>query len=148
EPRGPVRVALPRLPGREAAEEEGGRAQHGPPGLLHPARPEREPGPGQGGRLLQEGALLRRAQRTHGLRCEAAPRATDPVTIDQTFGRAGCALVGCVHLLPLPGSAGFTGDLAPVLERAVAEARLLEGAGFGALIVENTHDAPYLLGRV
>lgn len=68
--------------------------------------------------------------------------------IDAVFGRSRCALVGCVHLLPLPGSAGFKGDLGPVLERAVAEARLLEGAGFTALIVENTHDAPYLLGRV
>ncbi len=56
--------------------------------------------------------------------------------------------MGCVHLLPLPGSAGFTGDLGPVVERAVAEAVLLEAAGFTALIVENTHDAPYLLGRV
>jgi membrane complex biogenesis BtpA family protein len=70
------------------------------------------------------------------------------VNLDQVFGRAPCALVGCVHLLPLPGSAGFAGDLSPVIERAVSEARLLEGAGFTALIVENTLDAPYLLGRV
>lgn len=68
--------------------------------------------------------------------------------IDAIFGRARSSLIGCVHLLPLPGSAGFTGDLAPVIERAVTEARLLVAAGFTALIVENTHDTPYLLGRV
>ncbi len=68
--------------------------------------------------------------------------------LDAVFGRTRCALVGCVHLLPLPGSAGFAGDLEGVRRRAVEEARLLEDAGFTALIVENTHDAPYLLGRV
>ncbi|HZU95548.1 MAG TPA: BtpA/SgcQ family protein [Planctomycetota bacterium] len=68
--------------------------------------------------------------------------------IDAVFGRTRCALVGCVHLLPLPGSAGFTGDLDSVVQRATEEARLLEKAGFNALIVENTHDAPYLLGQV
>ncbi len=69
------------------------------------------------------------------------------MSLDATFGR-GVALVGCVHLLPLPGSAGYTGDLGRVVERAVAEARLLESSGFGAVLVENTHDAPYLLGHV
>ncbi len=59
-----------------------------------------------------------------------------------------CLLVGCVHLLPLPGSAGWTGDLDSVVKRARAEARLLEDAGFDALLVENTFDAPYLLGSV
>lgn len=60
-----------------------------------------------------------------------------------------CTLIGCVHLLPLPGSAGFTsGSVAPIVARALEEARILEDAGFDALLVENTHDAPYLLGRV
>jgi membrane complex biogenesis BtpA family protein len=64
------------------------------------------------------------------------------------FDRSRCALIGCVHLLPLPGSAGFDGDVGRVVRRAAEEARLLVGAGFDGLIVENTHDAPYLLGSV
>jgi membrane complex biogenesis BtpA family protein len=61
---------------------------------------------------------------------------------------ARTALMGCVHLLPLPGSAGYAGDLQPVIDRARLEARILEESGFDALLVENTHDAPYLLGRI
>ena len=67
---------------------------------------------------------------------------------ESTFYRSSCTLVGCVHLLPLPGSAGFAGDVKAVYQRAVEEARVLVGEGFDALLVENTHDAPYLLGRV
>jgi len=67
---------------------------------------------------------------------------------DSTFYRSSCTLVGCVHLLPLPGSAGFQGEVKPILERAAEEARVLADAGFDAVLVENTHDAPYLLGRI
>jgi membrane complex biogenesis BtpA family protein len=67
---------------------------------------------------------------------------------ESTFYRSSCSLVGCVHLLPLPGSAGFRGDLSAIVRRATEEARILAGEGFDALLVENTHDAPYLLGRI
>jgi len=50
--------------------------------------------------------------------------------------------------MPLPGSAGYEGDLDAVIRRALEEARILEESGFDALLVENTHDAPYLLGRI
>jgi membrane complex biogenesis BtpA family protein len=57
-------------------------------------------------------------------------------------------LIGMVHLLPLPGSAGWAGDRRAVLTAARRDAdRLLEG-GCDALLVENMHDAPYLRGAV
>ena len=62
---------------------------------------------------------------------------------DDVFGH-GKILIGVVHLLPLPGSPGFSGDLGAVLARAVGEAELLEKAGFGAVIVENFGDLPFL----
>jgi membrane complex biogenesis BtpA family protein len=48
-----------------------------------------------------------------------------------------------VHLGPLPGSPGFAGDLGGVIQAAVADAVVLEEAGFDALMVENFGDAPY-----
>ncbi len=59
-----------------------------------------------------------------------------------------CALVGMVHLLPLPGSPGWGGDMGAVLDGALRDAeRLLEG-GCDALLVENMGDLPYLRGHV
>lgn len=57
-------------------------------------------------------------------------------------------MIGVVHLLPLPGSPGFCGDLGIVLARAVREAKLLEDAGFDAVIVENFGDLPFLKSDV
>lgn len=53
-------------------------------------------------------------------------------------------LIACIHLLPLPGSPGWGGRIAPVLERAFEEAEIYDEAGVDGLIVENTHDVPYL----
>jgi predicted TIM-barrel enzyme len=59
-----------------------------------------------------------------------------------------CSLVGMVHLLPLPGSPGWRGDMKAVIDGATRDAeRLLEG-GCDALLVENMGDLPYLRGRV
>ena len=53
-----------------------------------------------------------------------------------------------VHLLPLPGSPGWGGDMAAIVGRAkVDAARLVEG-GCDALLVENMGDLPYLRGAV
>ncbi|MSR28967.1 MAG: BtpA/SgcQ family protein [Phycisphaerales bacterium] len=59
------------------------------------------------------------------------------------FGRPN-ALIGMVHLRALPGAP--KASLAPqaIIGTAVAEARLLERAGFDAILVENMHDRPYL----
>ena len=52
-------------------------------------------------------------------------------------------LIGVVHLAALPGAPRYGGDLGPVLERAVGDARALAAGGCDALIVENFGDAPF-----
>jgi uncharacterized protein len=52
-------------------------------------------------------------------------------------------IFGMVHLLPLPGAPLYGGDLKPVLERALQDARTLEKGGVDALIIENFHDIPF-----
>jgi len=63
-------------------------------------------------------------------------------------GVEGCALVGMVHLLPLPGSPGWSGGVSAIRARALADAEALLGGGCDAVIVENMGDLPYLRGAV
>jgi membrane complex biogenesis BtpA family protein len=58
------------------------------------------------------------------------------------------SLIGMVHLLPLPGSPGYDGDMAAVVNSAVADAQALEEAGFPAVMIENFGDAPFFADRV
>jgi membrane complex biogenesis BtpA family protein len=58
------------------------------------------------------------------------------------FG-SGHALIGMVHLLPLPGAPRYGGDFPAVLDRAAEEARTLAAAGFNGVLVENFHDVPF-----
>ncbi len=66
----------------------------------------------------------------------------------QTLFGAGKAFIGVIHLLPLPGSPRWGGNLDPVLERAEREAELLTEGGANGIIVENFGDAPFRIGRV
>ena len=59
-----------------------------------------------------------------------------------------CALVGMVHLLPLPGSPRWGGSIAAVREAALRDAERLLAGGCDAIIVENMGDLPYLRGSV
>jgi membrane complex biogenesis BtpA family protein len=59
-----------------------------------------------------------------------------------------CALVGMVHLGPLPGSPGAGGALSAVLDAAERDADALLLGGCDALLVENMGDVPYLRGGV
>lgn len=52
-------------------------------------------------------------------------------------------LIGMVHLLPLPGSAGFDGDMEKVYNRALEDAKTLKENGINMLMVENFNDGPY-----
>jgi len=61
-------------------------------------------------------------------------------------GRA--ALIGMVHLPPLPGSASWSGDIDAVLKWAERDAAVLVEGGVDALLVENMGDVPYLKGNV
>jgi uncharacterized protein len=57
-------------------------------------------------------------------------------------------LIGVVHLLPLPGAPGFSGNLAPVVAQAEADAVSLQAGGLRAAIVENFGDRPFFKDRV
>lgn len=70
---------------------------------------------------------------------QESPR-TDRVSIDW---RCPKPLVGMVHLLPLPGAPGWTGDLETVLRRARDDAHILVEGGLDGLLVENFLDAPF-----
>lgn len=57
-------------------------------------------------------------------------------------------LIGALHLGAMPGTP--KGHLSPqeIVAQAVAEARILDEAGFDGIILENMHDRPYLKGSV
>ena len=58
------------------------------------------------------------------------------------------ALIGMVHLGPLPGSPGADRPFGDVVAAAVRDARVLADAGFGGLMVENFGDAPFFADDV
>ena len=70
------------------------------------------------------------------------------LAMEYPFGLDRCALVGMVHLRPLPGSPGFRQNMFQVLEAARRDAATLAEAGCDAIIVENMGDVPYLKGAV
>jgi membrane complex biogenesis BtpA family protein len=57
-------------------------------------------------------------------------------------------VIGTVHLLPLPGSMGWSGRPEQVMARAEQEALALASAHVDAILLENFYDAPYSRGRV
>jgi uncharacterized protein len=57
-------------------------------------------------------------------------------------------VIGVIHLLPLPGSHRFGGNMEPVFERAEQEAAALSSGGVHGIIVENFFDAPFAKNRV
>jgi uncharacterized protein len=59
-----------------------------------------------------------------------------------------CALIGALHVHALPGSAGYAGNVQNIVDAAVADAQAYLENGVDALIIENMHDVPYLLGYV
>ena len=56
------------------------------------------------------------------------------------------ALIGVIHAQALPGTPGNRLVVSTIAEQAAAEAEIYAEAGFHGLIVENTHDRPYLKG--
>jgi membrane complex biogenesis BtpA family protein len=57
-------------------------------------------------------------------------------------------IIGVVHLLPLPTSARWGGNLKAVIDRAEQEATALASGGVDGLIVENFFDAPFTKNQV
>ena len=66
---------------------------------------------------------------------------------EKIFGKKN-PIIGVVHLLPLPTSARWGGNLKTVIERAEQEATALAAGGVDGIIVENFFDAPFTKGRV
>ncbi|AEH37865.1 BtpA/SgcQ family protein [Halopiger xanaduensis] len=52
-------------------------------------------------------------------------------------------VLGMVHLPALPGAPAFDGDRAAIRERALEDARRLEGGGIDGIVLENFGDAPF-----
>ena len=67
--------------------------------------------------------------------------------IESIFG-VKRALIGVVHLQALPGTPASKFDLATITSMAVDEAVVYKDAGFHAIMIENTHDRPYLNSAV
>ena len=57
-------------------------------------------------------------------------------------------VIGVLHLLPLPTSPRWQGDLQAVIDRAEQEATALASGGVHGIIVENFFDAPFTKGSV
>lgn len=71
------------------------------------------------------------------------------------FGELGEAfwvqkpLIGMIHLPPLPGSPRDLGQgMKPILESALADARVLEAGGVQGIMIENFFDAPFVKDRL
>jgi uncharacterized protein len=64
----------------------------------------------------------------------------------QRFGLR--AVIGMVHLAPLPGAPLFEGSMEDVLARALADAEALAEGGVNAIAVENFGDRPFRKNRV
>ena len=58
------------------------------------------------------------------------------------------AVIGMVHLGPLPGSPLWGGSMKAVTEHALDDARALWDGGVDALLVENYVDVPFTADRV
>lgn len=67
--------------------------------------------------------------------------------ISSLFG-ASRALIGVVHVQALPGTPASKFDIKTISSIAVDEARAYQNAGFNGVMIENTHDRPYLKASV
>lgn len=57
--------------------------------------------------------------------------------------KTSCPVIGVVHLLPLPSSPRWGGNLRTVTQRAEQEATALAAGGVDGIIIENFFDAPF-----
>lgn len=67
--------------------------------------------------------------------------------LKQTF-KTNNPVIGVVHLLPLPSSPRWAGNLKTVISRAEQEATALAAGGVNGIIVENFFDAPFAKNQV
>lgn len=65
-----------------------------------------------------------------------------------SFAGPRAAVIGMVHLAPLPGSPLYRGDFRRLVEGALKDARALEKGGVDAVMIENFGDVPFYSDRV
>lgn len=70
-----------------------------------------------------------------------------PILLPQ-WPRSRPIVIGMIHLLPLPGSPRFGGDVKAVREAALRDAAALRDGGVHGLMIENFGDVPFYPGRV
>ncbi|HEX4342317.1 MAG TPA: BtpA/SgcQ family protein, partial [Verrucomicrobiae bacterium] len=58
------------------------------------------------------------------------------------------ALIGVVHLKPLPGAPLFGGSISDIIKHAVTDAMAYERGGAHAIFVENFGDVPFTKSQV
>jgi uncharacterized protein len=75
-------------------------------------------------------------------------RKVDTLGVIESLFAVKRALIGVVHLQALPGTPASKLEVAEIASIAVDEARLYRDAGFHGLMIENTHDRPYLKATV
>lgn len=64
------------------------------------------------------------------------------------FPRDRQALIGVVHLKPLPGAPRYSGDIAAIVRAAVKDAQAYARGGADAVVIENFGDIPFTKGAV
>lgn len=74
--------------------------------------------------------------------CQSSHLQPSPVFLTTLF-KTSTPVIGVVHLLPLPTSPKWGGNLQQVIERAEQEAVALASGGVHGIIVENFFDAPF-----
>lgn len=57
-------------------------------------------------------------------------------------------VIGCIHLMPLPGSPNYNGNIQGIYDIALQETAIFADAGIDGLIVENFRDVPFYPGRL
>ncbi len=67
--------------------------------------------------------------------------------LEEVFGTTK-PVIGVIHLLPLPGSPNWDGQMEPMLLRAEQEAASLASGGAHGIIIENFFDAPFAKNHV
>jgi hypothetical protein len=57
-------------------------------------------------------------------------------------------VIACIHLMSLPGSPGYNGDLQKIFDVALQETAIYKKHGITSLIIENFRDIPFFADRV
>jgi len=58
------------------------------------------------------------------------------------------AIIGMIHVAPLPGTPRFSGSISDIVAKAKSEAAIYQQSGIDILAIENMHDVPYLNQQV